>query len=69
MTIPSAVETHTASIPPTAGGDDETIRLWEIGRKNYIGLIKADEKIRAVAFRPDGKHIAAGLYNGKVRKC
>ena len=43
------------------GGDDKTIKLWEVSTKKVIKTLKGHiSEVTAVAFSPDGKYIVSG---------
>ena len=43
------------------GGDDKTIKLWEVSTKKVIKTLKGHVgEVTAVAFSPDGKYIVSG---------
>ena len=43
------------------GGDDGTVRVWELSTHKQRNMAKLDTLVRAVAYSPDGSLIAAGL--------
>jgi WD40 repeat protein/Ca2+-binding EF-hand superfamily protein len=47
-------------------GDDMTVRLWDY--KNHLckNVVNMQSKIRAIAYSPDGNHVAVGTYDGKL---
>jgi microtubule-associated protein-like 6 len=50
------------SLPLAAtGGDDGTVRVWELNTHKQRASVKLDTLVRAVAYSPDGSLIAAGL--------
>jgi lipoxygenase homology domain-containing protein 1 len=49
-----------------AGGDDATVRIWDLKTQAQISLSKRSDKVRSCAYRPDGAHLAVGLYSGHV---
>ncbi|OAF70064.1 hypothetical protein A3Q56_02173 [Intoshia linei] len=48
------------------GSDDQTIRIWDMGKRRQISIIKLTNKIRSVDFNHDGTIIGAGLINGEL---
>jgi len=47
-----------------SGSFDSRIRLWKIPDHRVVAWNQLDTHVTAVAFSPDGRFIAAGLYNG-----
>eukprot|EP00949_MAST-11_sp_MAST-11-sp1_P004459 g4459.t1 len=43
------------------GGDDATLRLWDLEKNVLVNMVKLDCLIRAVCFSPDGNYLAVGL--------
>jgi microtubule-associated protein-like 6 len=46
-------------------GDDKTVRIWSIHSRKLLRMAKFDMTARAVAYSPDGSHIAVGLGGKK----
>ncbi len=50
------------------GGEDRTVRVWEIGSGKQIRVFPGHlDRVISVAVRPDGKQIASGSDDGAVR--
>jgi microtubule-associated protein-like 6 len=49
------------------GGDDMTVRLYDSKAMTQIAMVNVSKKVRALAWRPDGSHIAVGCYDGRVK--
>jgi WD40 repeat protein len=51
-----------------SGGDDNTIKLWDLGTGKLKATLSGHEDaVRAVEFAPDGKTIASGSKDGTVK--
>lgn len=44
-----------------SGGDDKTIRVWSISKRDLVGKLLLDTAVKSVCWSPDGAFIAAGL--------
>jgi len=49
------------------GGDDMTVRVYDSNAMRQIAMVNVGKKVRAIAWRPDGSHIAIGCYDGRVK--
>ena len=49
------------------GGDDMTVRLYDSKAMIQIAMTNIQKKVRSVAWRPDGSHIAVGCYDGRIK--
>ena len=49
-----------------SGANDGTVKLWDVAKKSNIDTLEMFA-VRAVAFSPDGKILAAGGYGRKIR--
>jgi WD40 repeat protein len=49
-----------------SGGDDTTVRLWELGGDNARVLRRHEDAVRAVAFTPDGERLLTGSWGGET---
>jgi len=51
-----------------SGGDDNTVRIWDLENLSAITVLKGHTGIiNSVAYRPDGQQIASGSMDGTVR--
>lgn len=51
-----------------SGGDDTTVRLWNMASQNEIAVLEGHtDQVRSVVFSPDGQTLASGSYDGMVR--
>jgi WD40 repeat protein len=48
------------------GGDDSSVRLWDVASGDRQALIQHTAKVEALAFSPDGKVVVAGDRGGEV---
>jgi microtubule-associated protein-like 6 len=48
-------------------GDDKTVRLWDLVHKSMIRHVRVKAHARALAYSPNGAHIAVGLCSGHVQ--
>ena len=53
---------HTA----LSGGDDGTLRLWDVGTGRALAVLRFDSAITCCAVTPDGRHVVAGDAGGQV---
>jgi WD40 repeat protein len=51
----------------TAGGHDKTVRLWDVETGKELVVLKHGEFVEAVALSPDGRSVATGGRNPRVR--
>ncbi|KAI9304687.1 WD40 repeat-like protein [Cunninghamella echinulata] len=50
-----------------SGSWDHTVRVWDIfGRSKHIESLQHQSEVLAVAYRPDGKQIAASTLDGQI---
>lgn len=49
-----------------SAGYDRTVRLWDTAQEKAVLIVKQDHPIRAVAFTPDGRLLAAGNDAGTI---
>ncbi len=52
---------HPSQALAASAGDDGTVRVWELATHKQRSLTKLDSLVRAIAYSPDGKHLAVGL--------
>jgi hypothetical protein len=50
-----------------SGGQDQSVKLWDVRSGQELRAIRFGEPVRSVAFSPDGRQIAASGTNGTVR--
>jgi WD40 repeat protein len=49
-----------------AGGDDRTLRVWDLDRGEPVATFTADAAVTACAMSPDGRTLVAGESTGRV---
>jgi WD40 repeat protein/Ca2+-binding EF-hand superfamily protein len=59
--------THPSQHKFVTAGDDMTVRVWDGKAMKQTYITSLGKKARAVAYRPDGSHIAVGCYDGHVK--
>ena len=51
-----------------SGGDDDTLRLWNVDERSEIkSITEHSNDVRSVVFSPDGKTLASGSKDGTVK--
>jgi WD40 repeat protein len=45
-------------------GDDETLRMWDIGKHSIVVSKNLGTQATCLSFSPDGSFLAVGLING-----
>ncbi len=55
------------SILAAAGYKDNTILLWDVEKREPIGELFLEAKVRSLAFSPDGSTLASGSDDGTIR--
>jgi microtubule-associated protein-like 1/2 len=63
-----ALASHPLKNVFVTGGNDNTIRLWNLTTRQLLRLLSVEDKVKCLAYSPDGSTIAAGLENGMVTK-
>merc|ERR1719409_331962 len=56
---------HPSRLEFCTGAEDETLRVWDIGRRQMRAMAKIEGPIRCCAYSPDGQWIAVGLGASK----
>jgi WD40 repeat protein len=49
-----------------AFGSDDKVRLWDVNTRQEALVLTLPQVVTAIAFSPDGKTLAAGLFDGQV---
>ena len=49
-----------------AGGDDASIRIWDVETREQVSCSYRKDRIRALAYSPNGKRLALGFYGGAI---
>jgi WD40 repeat protein len=62
-----AVDVHPIRQECITGGDDKTLRIWDLESKSLITMIQLQDIVRTVAFSPNGQIVVAGL-GGATRR-
>ena len=60
-----AFSAHPSKLEYCTGAEDETLRVWDIGRRQMRAMAKIEGPIRCCAYSPDGQWIAVGLGASK----
>ncbi|NMB76275.1 MAG: protein kinase [Myxococcales bacterium] len=50
-----------------SAGRDGTVKLWSLGRREPLRVLRAEERFMSLAFSPDGRRVAAGAESGRIR--
>ncbi|CAB3992368.1 echinoderm microtubule-associated -like 6 [Paramuricea clavata] len=59
-----ALAVHPKKAMFATGSDDQSIRLWSLSDRTLLARVDLEQKIRSLAFHPDGSQLAAGLSDG-----
>ncbi len=49
-----------------SGGDDRTVRFWDVAANKAIHSVPTSEEIYAVAYSPDGRWVVSSGYNAEL---
>jgi WD40 repeat protein len=63
-----AFSPHPSKLEYCTGAEDETLRVWDIERRQMRAMAKIEGPIRTCAYSPDGQWIAVGLGSGGKAK-
>lgn len=56
-----AMDAHPLRDECVTGGDDKTLRIWDLAQKKLLWMVETDDIVRAVAFSPNGDLVVAGM--------
>ncbi|EKX32589.1 hypothetical protein GUITHDRAFT_82168, partial [Guillardia theta CCMP2712] len=62
----NGLATHPSKRLFVTGGDDHSVRLWDMDSRKQIGMRMLEDAVSSVSVSLDGNHIACGLRNGKL---
>ena len=62
-----AMDVHPIRQECITGGDDKTLRVWNLETKSMIAMIDLPDIVRTVSFSPNGQLVVAGL-GGSTRR-
>ena len=60
--------THPSKLEFCTGAEDETLRVWDIERRQMRAMAKIEGPVRCCCYSPDGQWIAVGMGSGGKAK-
>jgi WD40 repeat protein len=55
-----------STLATAAGGEDKTIRIWDLPTKQMFSVLNLDDEITSLAFSPDCKTLVAASASGQI---
>ncbi|KAI8085126.1 WD40 repeat-like protein [Halteromyces radiatus] len=63
----SSLDFSSSGMALVSGSWDHTVRVWDVfGRNKHIESLQHQSEVLAVAYRPDGKQVAASTLDGQI---